>query len=185
MGALVFAESSVFASQRLDDSFALVELAGYPDVGVGLGSSMLTRTDSKGLALVPGLVPYQENSVRLDASEVPLGAEIESIEKIGVPRQRSGVKIVFPVRAGRAALLRIVLEDGEPAPAGAALSIRGETEVFYVARRGEAFVTGLKANNQIDLRWRDQQCSLQFDLPATSVEEIIRLGPLPCQGVRP
>ena len=184
MGALVFAERSLFASQRLDNSFALVELAGYPDVGVGLGNTMLTRTDSKGLALLPRLVPYQQNAIRLDASEVPLSAELDSIEKMGVPRQRSGVKIVFPARVGRAALLRILLDDGEPAPAGATVNISGETEVFYVARRGEAFVTGLKPNNRVELHWQDQQCSLPVDLPVKSEEDVIRLGPLACKGVK-
>jgi outer membrane usher protein len=152
LGALVVAENTLFASQRLDDSFALVELAGHPDVGVGLGSSLLTRTDSKGLALLPRLVPYQNNSVRLEAADVPLSAELDSIEKIVVPRQRSAVKVVFPARVGRAALLRIVFDDGEPAPAGATVSLAGQSEVFYTARRGEAFVTGLQATNQLELR---------------------------------
>jgi outer membrane usher protein len=64
------------------------------------------------------------------------------------------------------------------------VNIRGESEVFYVARRGEAFVTGLKASNRVDLHWQDQQCSLNIDLPAKSVEDVIRLGPLACKGVK-
>jgi len=183
MGALVLAESRLFASQRLDDSFALVELAGYPDVGVGLGSSMLTRTDSKGFALLTHLIPYQQNAIRLDPSEVPLSAEIDSIEKIGVPRHRSAVKIVFPVRGGRAALLRILFDDGEPAPAGATVTATGDTEVFYVARRGEAFMTGLQANNNLLLKWKNQQCTMPLALPEKSAEDVIRLGPLACKGV--
>jgi outer membrane usher protein len=115
---------------------------------------------------------------------VPLSAELDSIERIGVPRQRSGVKIVFPVRGGRAALLRIVMDDGEPAPAGATVSISGDSEIFYVARRGEAFVSGLRANNRVTLHWQEQQCSLQVDLPAKSAEDVVRLGPLKCKGVK-
>jgi outer membrane usher protein len=184
MGALVLAENRLFASQRLDDSFALVELAGYPDVGVGLGSTLLTRTDSQGFALLGHLVPYQQNAIRLDPSAVPLSADIESIEKIGVPRPRSAVKISFPVRSGRAALVRILFDDGEPAPAGAVVSATGDTEVFYVARRGEAFMTGLQATNRLILQWKDQQCTLQLDLPEKSAEDVLRLGPLACQGVQ-
>ncbi len=184
LGALVVAENTLFASQRLDDSFALVELAGYPDVGVGLGSSLLTRTDSKGLALLPRLVPYQHNSVRLEAADVPLSAELDSIEKIVVPRQRSAVKVVFPARVGRAALLRILLDDGEPAPAGATVNMMGQSEVFYTARRGEAFVTGLQASNQLELRWQDQRCQIQVDLPEQSMDEILRMGPLSCKGLK-
>jgi outer membrane usher protein len=182
LGALVVAESKIFASQRLDDSFALVELAGHPDVGVGLGSSMLTRTDSQGLALLPRLVPYQQNSVRLEASDVPLSAELDSIEKIAVPRQRSGVKVVFPARAGRAALLRIELGDGQAAPAGATLHVGDE--VFYLGRRGEAFVTGLTGSSTAVLRWQGQQCHINIALPEKSQDDIARIGPLICSGVQ-
>jgi outer membrane usher protein len=182
MGALVLADSHVFATSRIDDSFAVVELAGYPDVGVGLGSAMQTRTNSQGLALLSRLVPYQENAIRLDPSEVPLGAELESLEKIGVPRQRSAVKIVFPVRTGRAALLRIVMDDAEPAPAGATVSLAGQSEVFYVARRGEVFVTGLQASNRLVLTWQGRRCLIEASLPAPSAEEVVRIGPLNCKA---
>lgn len=184
MGALVLVENNLFASQRLNDSFALVELAGHADVGVGLGSSMLTRTNSRGLALLPQLVPYQKNSIQLDPSAVPLSAELDSLEKIGVPRQRSGVKIVFPVRRGRAALMHLVLDDGEPAPVGATVSISGDTEIFYVARRGAAFVTGLLPSNRVALSWQGKQCAMQIDLPAKSEEDVIRLGTMACKGVK-
>jgi outer membrane usher protein len=149
-----------------------------------LGSSLLTRTDSKGLALLPRLVPYQHNSVRLEASDIPLSAELDSIEKMVVPRQRSAVKVVFPARVGRAALLRIVFDDGEPAPAGATVSMVGQSELFYTARRGEAFVTGLQASNQLELRWQDQRCQIQVDLPEQSQDEVIRIGPLACKRLR-
>jgi len=40
--------------------------------------------------------------------------------------------------SGRGALLKIVLDDGEPAPAGAELELVGDPKGFFVARRGEA-----------------------------------------------
>jgi outer membrane usher protein len=53
-----------------------------------------------------------------------VSAEIDSIEQSVVPAWRSAVKVAFPVRSGRGALLRIVLDDGEAAPAGAFVSTR-------------------------------------------------------------
>jgi outer membrane usher protein len=182
-GGLVVADSHLFATRRLDDSFAVAEVAGYGNVGIGLGSNVLTQTDAAGVALVPRMSPYQGNSIRIDPKELPISAEIDSIERVVVPAWRSGVKVVFPVRSGRGALLKIVFDDGEPAPAGAIVRIQGDKEDFYVARRGEAFVTGLQPANRVQLTWSDKKCEFDVKLPPESPDQIVRLGPLACRGV--
>jgi outer membrane usher protein len=183
-GGVVAAAGSVFATRRLDQSFAIAQVEGYPNVGVGLGSTVLTKTDSGGTALVPNLWPYQNNSVRLDPKDLPISAEIDSIEQLAVPGWRSGVLVKFPVRGGRGALIRIVLDDGEPAPAGATVHIEGDKEQFYVARRGEAFVTGLKDHDRVQLDWQGQHCVLDIALPPVSPDEVPRIGPLACKEVK-
>lgn len=182
-GGLVLADSHLFITQRVDQSFAVAEVAGYGNIGIGLGSNVLTHTDADGLALIPRLVPYQNNSIRIDPSELPLSADIHSIEYNVVPAWRSAAKIVFPVRGGRGALLKIVLDDGDVAPTGATVQIEGDDEEFYVARRGAAFVTGLQPSNTLLLKWNGQQCKFDVILPPETPDEIARLGPLPCKGV--
>lgn len=182
-GGLVAADGHLFATRRVDESFAVAEVAGYGDVGIGLGSNVLTRTDRDGVALIPRLVPYQNNSVRIDPRELPLNAEIDSIEQVAVPAWRSAVKVTFPVRGGRGALLKIVLDDSDVAPAGAVVQIEGDSQEFYVARRGEAFVTGLRPTNRVLLKWKNQQCQFDVTLPPETPDEFPRLGPLSCTGV--
>lgn len=182
-GGLVFADRHLFATRRLDESFAVAELPGYGGVGIGLGGQVLTRTDKDGIALIPRLMAYQDNSVRVDPNELPMSAELDSIEQIAVPPWRSAVKVVFPVRSGRGALLRIVFDDGDVAPAGAIARIKGDSQEFYVARRGEAFVTGLQATNRVVLDWKNQHCEFEVTLPAATPDEIPRVGPLSCTGV--
>jgi outer membrane usher protein len=182
-GGLVVADGHMFATRRVNDSFAVAEVAGYGDVGIGLGSNMLTRTDASGVALVPQLIAYQTNSVRLDPTELPVSAEIDSIEQFAVPAWRSAVKVIFPVRSGRGALLKIVLDDGDVAPAGATVQIEGDKQEFYVARRGEAFVTGLQSTNRLVLNWKDRQCRFDVTLPSATPDEVPRLGPLLCKGL--
>ena len=183
-GGLVLADGYLFATRRVDGSFAVAEVEGYGDIGIGLGSNVLTRTNSAGIALIPRLMAYQNNAIRIDPAELPLSAEIDSIEQVVVPAWRSAVKVVFPVRTGRAALLKIIFDDGEPAPAGAVVQIDGDKQEFYVARRGEAFVTGLPQTiSQLRLTWNDKQCQFSVILPPPSPDEIVRLGPLQCIGV--
>jgi len=94
------------------------------------------------------------------------------------------VKVTFPVRGGRGALLKIVLDDGEPAPAGATVAIQGDKEEFYVARRGEAYVTGLEPASRVFLSWNDERCALDFRLPPPKGDDIPRVGPIACHGVK-
>ncbi len=182
VGAAVWTESHVFAAPRFDNSAVLVSVPGQEGIGVGLGSQATQKTDSKGLALLNGLQAYQSNAVRLNANDLPISAEIDSIEQEVVPPWRSVAKAEFAVRGGKAALLSIVFDDGQPAPAGATVQIEGETQDFLVARRGEAYVTGLKDSNRLRLQWHDRVCRLDVQLPPGG-PEITRMGPLRCTGV--
>ncbi len=182
-GGLAAIDGSLFVTRKLQDSYALVEVLGYANVGVGFQSTVLTRTDEDGRALLPRLQPYRRNSIRLDPTELPISAELDTIEMIAVPPARAGVKVSFPVRPGRGALVTVLLEDGEPAPPGAQIELIGDKQEFYVARRGEAFITGLQARNALRLKWRDRTCDLQVELPPGDKDEIARLGPFTCLGV--
>lgn len=187
-GGLVIADGHFFATQRLLDSFAVAEVSGYGNVGVGLGSNSVNHTDADGIAMIPRLSPYQNNQIRLNAGELPINAEIDSIEQSVVPAWRSAVKVKFPVRTGRGALLKIVLDDGDIAPAGAVVSSEDtagkSNEEFYVARRGEAFITGLQTKNRLTLEWNGQRCQLDVTLPAEVPDEFPRVGPLLCKGIK-
>lgn len=181
-GGLVLVENKLFATRRLDQSFALAEVKGYSNIGIGLGSNVLSRTDEDGIALIPQLLAYSVNQVRIDPRELPMSAEIDTIEQTVVPAWRSVVKVDFPVRGGRGALLKIVQEDQNDVPAGAVVQIEGDSEVFYVAHRGRAFVTGLQSVNRLRVTWKDRQCDLDLTLPAEKTDDILRIGPLTCQG---
>ncbi|MGB4117164.1 MAG: fimbria/pilus outer membrane usher protein [Polaromonas sp.] len=183
-GGLVGIDGQFFATRRVQESFALVEVPGYADVGVGFQGNILARTDKDGKALVPRLLPYQPNNIRLDPSELPISAELDSIEQVVVPGNRSGLIVKFPVRSGRGALIKIVFDDGEPAPAGAQIELVGDKQEFFVARRGEAFVTGLQTTNQIRLTFKDARCTLDVVLPPGALDDIARVGPLTCTGIK-
>jgi outer membrane usher protein len=184
-GGFAVAEGRFFAARRIDDSFAIVEVPGYSDIGIGFGGGSLTMTDAAGIAVLPRLRAYDVNSIQLDPRQLPISAELDSIEQVVVPAARSAVKVTFPVRTGRGALLKLVLDSGDFVPAGAEVELMGDGKEFFVARRGEAFVTGLQAKNQIRVKFNGQACTVAVELPPAEKDEISRIGPLRCAGVKP
>jgi outer membrane usher protein len=190
-GGFVLVGGRLFASRPVLDSFAIVDVADLPDVGVSFQGRELVRTDEQGQALVTGLQPYSANSVRLNPSDIPISAEIDSVERMVVPRLRSAVKLSFPVRSGRAALVTVRLADGQPAPAGAEIERVGSGEGdrddkrFPVGRAGQAFITGLQRQQALRLHWSGASCTLPLTLPDGSPDDIARPPPLICEGITP
>lgn len=182
-GGMVMADGNFFVTRVVDGSFGIAEVPGYANIGIGLGGNSMSKTDAKGVALIPRMAPYQHNGVRIDPSELPISAEIDSIEQIVVPAYRSAVKVQFPVRSGRGALIKINFEDGQSAPVGAPVYLEGDKQEFYVARNGAAFVTGLETKNALKLVWKGKSCALQVTLPPLNEDDIARVGPVICQGV--
>jgi outer membrane usher protein len=182
-GGMVVTDGNFFATRVVDGSYGIAEVPGYANIGIGLGGNSMTKTDARGIALIPRMSPYQHNGVRIDPSELPISAEIDSIEQVAVPAYRSAVKVVFPVRSGRGALIKINFEDGQTAPVGAPVYLDGDKQEFYVSRNGAAFVTGLESKNILKLVWKGKSCTLQVTLPPVNEDDIARVGPVICQGV--
>lgn len=181
-GGVVMMDGHAFMTRQLQDSFALVEVPGYANVGITFQNVTYAHTDADGIALLPRLMPYQRNNIRLNPDELPISAELDTIEETVVPPARSGVKVVFPVRGGRGALVHIVMEDGSDAPAGASVSIEGDKETFYVARRGLAYITGLGDRNALHLKLENgETCAFSVALPPASPDSIPRVGPVTCK----
>lgn len=176
-GRLVFA-------RKLEDSFAMVTVPGFENVNVYQSNQLIARTDESGKALLPRLLPYQENRIRIDAAELPLDTEVDATEMIAVPYFRSGITVRFPVRPGNGALLVLNDQAGQPLPEGARIRIRGKTGDFYVARRGEVFVTGLADGDFVDAAWSQRACAVQAVI-APGSGPIPRIGPLTCTAVQP
>ena len=69
----------------LDQSFAVVQVADYPDLTVYVENQPIGRTDRKGRVLLDSLRPYDTNQVSLDPAELPMDA---SLRADGLPHAR-------------------------------------------------------------------------------------------------
>jgi len=181
-GGMALVGGSGFLSRRIEESFAVVDVPGYPGVRVYSANQLVARTNSAGTALIPRLLPYQTNLVRIEQADLPMDAQVDSLQVDAVPYFRSGMRLAFPVKLSRGALLTLVLENGEPMPAGAVVTLEGSPEEFPVGLRGEVYVTGLGASNRLRASWRGQACEVVVAFTPTE-DPLPHLGTHPCKGV--
>ena len=182
-GAVTVLGGRPFLARRIGEGFGVVHVPDFPGVGVYVNNREVSRTDAQGYAILPDLLPYQANPVRIEIADLPIDATIDATELLAVPYYRSGVMLRFPVRRSAGALLRLVLEDGGPMPLGAQVLLEGAGEPFEVANDGEVYVTGLSARNRLVATWAGQRCELDVEL-GERLGLLPRIGPLVCAGVR-
>ena len=146
-GALVYAGGGIFATQRINDAFAVVD-AGGSDVEVRHQNRIVGVTDRWGRLLVPNLNSFQASEIAIDPTNLPLDADIPSTKKVIGPAGGAGVIVRFGVSKENAAALVVFVErDGAPVKAGASLRINGTGEVSVIGYDGQAFLRNLSARN--------------------------------------
>ena len=180
-GGVAVIGDRVFMARTIDQSFGVAHVEGFPDVGIYVNNQVIARTDREGYALLPRLLPYQPNAVRIDSADLPLDTRIAAMELAAVPYFRSGLLLRFPVEKANSAVLVVRQEDGSPVPVGALVNLAGQEEAFPVAQRGEVYVTGLGERNRLEARWDDKKCGFEVE-PGAALGSQPRLGPMTCRS---
>jgi outer membrane usher protein len=182
-GALAWLEGSVYPTRRIDGSFGLVQVPGYADVRVYSENHLVGRTNADGNFLLTRLRPYERNLVGIEQRDLPLDAQVDALKMNAIPYYRSATVVPFPVKPSNGAELTIVLADGQPMPVGAEVRLRGAKEVVPVAMRGVVYLTGLSAENVLEVTWKKQTCELHVAFKPSD-DPVPYLGTFVCEGVR-
>jgi outer membrane usher protein len=162
-GGLAITAAGVMPARRIDRSFAVVEVADFPDMTVYVENQPIGRTDRKGRVLLDSLRAYESNSVSIDPKELPFEASLATREMVVTPAYRSGPVVRFPVERASAATLRLVLPEGGPVPAGA--SVRTRSETVPVALDGFVYLTLASGRHQASAEWPGHRCTFAFERP--------------------
>jgi outer membrane usher protein len=179
-GSVGWLEGLPFATRRIDQgAFAVVRVGDLEGVAVARSGQVVATTDRHGLALVPGLLPYQMNVLTIDPDQLPFDINIGGVRKAVVPYARSGVTLDFPVRRSHNVLAILQQPNGARVPPGARVTVSPGNQEFIVAKRGEVYLMDLHESNHIEVRWDDGGCSFPLALdPAKGGEA--QVGPLIC-----
>lgn len=179
-GGAVALGGGLYATRSVNDSFALVEVAGVPDMDVMVDNQLIRRTDEDGRALIRNLRAYDINRISVDARQLPLDTRIDSDKITVTPRFRSGVVVRFPIVRERAGVFRLVQQDGKPVPTGAEVSFKGN--MFPVAMDGYVYVTGLDHGMAAEAEWKDGRCAFRVGAPSSD-DPLPDMGTIVCRAV--
>jgi outer membrane usher protein len=180
---LVLFHQSLMRSRWLDDSFGVIQVPHAKGVEVFANNQYIAKTDRRGFVLVPDMVPYVNNTVRIDESGVPLDLQIDLSERQIVPLPRTGVFVKFADSLIHGAVLTLTAEDGEPVPLGANVTTNGNVEVYQVALHGEVFLSEVSFPTTVHVKWDSGQCEAKIPKPAED-EPLPKIGPIPCRAVK-
>ncbi len=179
-GALIVAGGGLFASNRISDSFAIVD-AGAPGVLVRYENRPVGRTDASGRILVPTLRSFERNKISIDPETLPVDALVEEDKTWVVPVNRSGVVVDFGVKTeAAAALVTFTDASGRFIEAGSEVSLEGAAEPFIVGYDGETWLEGLKEKNTVRITTGETTCEATFAYRPRPGEQV-RIGPVTCR----
>ena len=178
-GGLGILGGDAFASRRLDQSFAKVQVGQYPNVRVYADNHLIGRTDQSGKIVIPKLRPFDRNTLRIELADLPWDAEVSGDERMVRPYARHGVLVDFAAKPARDGLLRILLADGTPLPPGSIVRLGSSMTEFVVAPGGEVYLTGLGLRNLVVASWSAGRCGFEFSF-VRSLEPQPRLGDFQC-----
>jgi outer membrane usher protein len=179
-GAIAVAGGGVFATNRIHDAFAVVDV-GAADVDVLYQNRSYGKTNSNGKILVTGLNSYEKNTLAIDPKSLPVDAEIPATKEVVVPAGQSGVRVDFGVKTDtKAALVNLVDASGAALEVGLSGRIEGSDQEFVIGYDGQAYVGGLSGNNTLLVDLGDgRECRATFSYQSKKGEQAL-IEAVPC-----
>jgi outer membrane usher protein len=178
-GGIGLVGGHAFLAPPIDQSFALVSVGDIAGARVLQENIEVGHTAADGTLIVPRLPSYTPVNIAIDPATIPLDASVgKTVEKV-VLLNRTGIVVSFDSHRERNALIRLVLPDGSPLPAGAVARVAGRDERYPVAMGGEVYVTNLGDRQDIEIMYRGRSCRVAVTL-AKDAPPVADLGPFVC-----
>ncbi|MGA9585977.1 MAG: fimbria/pilus outer membrane usher protein [Terracidiphilus sp.] len=179
-GAFSLADRSVFPSNTIFDSFAIVDTNPVAHVHVLQENRDVGTTNSSGRLLVPDMRSFDLNHIAISATDIPADVAIDTATREMRPQDRSGIVVKFPVKFSHGALLQLVDERGKALSLGSSATLVATGVTVPVGYDGSAYVEDLSAHNEVRVvRMDGRSCTVLFEYKAVP-GDIPSIGPLRC-----
>ena len=185
-GGLALIGDDLYASRKVNQSFGLVSVKDHPDVRVYRDNIEVAKTDADGNALVPNLMPFEENRLRLDITDIPIGSSLQGETLILTPAYRGAVVGSFNVQATTNLSLALHLADDTPVPAGAVVQVAGQGQGTFTGFDGQVFLEGTTAGGDLYALWGEHKCHAILPAPQEiGTDSLGPVMPVLCEEIKP
>jgi outer membrane usher protein len=185
-GAVVWIPGvGVFATRPVGQAIGVLRLPGIAGVRGYLNNQEIGRTDRDGNLLIPDLLPYYANRVRLADEDLPLSHLIEETEKLVAPPFRGAAVAHFTTRRSLFFRGTILVQgpDGSaspPAYGDLRVSTPQGTVESPIGKQGEIELDGLQPGSyQAEILHKGEVCRFPLQVP-DAPGPIVDLGTLRC-----
>lgn len=169
-------------SQPVSMNSANVLVSANGASGVDIKNGAGIGTDIFGYAVVPNLIPYQQNRISLDVSSLDEDVDARNTDTTVIPTRGALVPVKFDVAVGKRAMF-ILRYHGQLLPLGSQVSMSGEQSIpssGIVSDGGQVYLSGLPDQGQLRATWSTNgtrmQCTAGFRLSGNDFS----ITPLDC-----
>lgn len=181
-GSVIYFAGNGFLARKLTNSFALVQVPDFPNIDVFYENQLMGHTDKAGNLLITQLLPYQENSIAIEPTTLPLDTQIGMTTQTAVPYFSSGVLVKFPVKRMQGAVIHLLAPNGKSVPVGAELVLNTDHAcmTYPVGYEGEVYIPDINDSTLVgSVHWDNHVYYFAVNIPKTD-DPIIELGGVPC-----
>lgn len=180
-GAIVATPAGVFASRRIHDSFAVVDV-GVPGVEVLHENRPVGRTGWLGKVVVPDLHSFQRSKIAISPETVP-GASIASLTETEViPGFRGSTTVqARMIETKDTALIEIKDASGAHFPAGTKVKHVETGHLLTIGYGGITFMQSITDETTLRVMLGTSNCTVRFSRNDRNGPKG-QIGPLGCKG---
>lgn len=181
-GSAIYFSGNGFLARKLTQSFALVKVPDFPGVDVFYENQLMGKTDRNGNMLVTELLPYQENTLEIEPTTLPLDTQIDIVRQTVIPYFASGVLAEFSVKRMQGVDLHLRMPNGNFVPVGAELILDTDNSCksYPVGYDGEVYISDVKGRLlEGSVHGENHVYYFSIRLPNTN-DPIIELGDVQC-----
>lgn len=152
---------------HVNDGYAVVNVAGVPDVPVRANGRSLGKTNRAGRLVVPDLQALAETTIRIDDRSLPPGVQLQTSELTVAPRRMSGAQATFKVLAHDARAFFV--HRATPIEPGTAIT--SDTETTQVGFDGALYLEHPKPRQRLTITDHAGTCSITLPEKLPNWEE--------------